>query len=255
MADKATSIAKRKRICAICGTHFLVKKADRKGVTCSRECSSKHINQRQRGRKASPETREKISAALKAVWGDPERSAKWTAAVAAGARNWHADPDNAAAFAKRSSERMKRRHADPEWQKVRDTRSSRVMTANWVKHREVYVAQAIERYEQSEISGVGINSDDAKAKKAEAAKWIMTKAGAAMRAETDYNAVYTEVQARLRREMPYDGPQNNSDYYDYSKKLGHAVVNSPECRAIADEFMATAIPRFAKKWRGMKENR
>jgi hypothetical protein len=119
------------------------------------------------------------------------------------------------------------------------------MKATWGKHRELFTAAAVERY----ASGVGINSDEGKAKKAAACKWIMTQAQEALHTETDYNLVYTEVQARLRREMPYDGPQEGSDYMEYLRKLGLATVSSPECRSIADAFLSEAIPRFAAEWK------
>jgi hypothetical protein len=147
---------------------------------------------------------------------------------------------------------MKRRHTDPEFQERRDARSSRTMKANWEKHRNTFTAQSIERYQRMAAEGSGICSDDSEARKRLAAKWIMKRAQEALHTETDYNEVYAMVQARLRREMPYDGPAESADYYEYCSKLGRAVTLSPECREIADSFLAEAIPRFAAEWRKHK---
>jgi len=149
---------------------------------------------------------------------------------------------------------MKRRHADPEWQKVRDKRSSATMKTTWETRREQFTVQAAERYLRHEEAGTGINSPDAKRRKAIAVQWIMKKAQEAFHAETEYNAVYAEVQARLRREMPYDGPQEGSDYMDYLQMLGRAVTCSPECRTIADTFLSEAISRFAKAWNARRDS-
>lgn len=164
-------------------------------------------------------------------------------------REWLSDPVNAAAASARSSARMKALHQDPQFQVRRNERSARTMRANWEKHRDLYIAQASERY----INGIGLNSDEANAKRSAAAAWIMKRAQAALHTETNYDAVYADVQARLRREMPYDGPKNESDYYDYLKNLGKATVSHPECRSIADHFMAEAIPRFSAQWRNRRK--
>jgi hypothetical protein len=246
---KAASREKRQRVCVICGASFMVASADRVGRTCSRPCMVKRMSQAKKGRKQSPETCAKRSQALREKWAnDPEGRARLNEASAERMRQWRADPVNAQACAERASERMKRRHADPEWQKVRDERSARTMKATWLKHREHLIAVAVERY----ASGVGINSPEARARKAAACKWIFTKAQEALHTETDYNAVYAEVQARLRQEMPYDGPQEGSDYMEYLGKLGRETVNSPECRTLADTFMSEAIPRFAAEWNKRK---
>jgi hypothetical protein len=245
---KEASRKKRERTCVICGAQFLVKKSSHKGATCSKPCLSEYWRRAKTGLEQSKATKAKRSQALKAFRADPDRNAKWTEAAAAGAAKWHSAPDNAEAFAKRSSDRMKRRHADPDWQKVRDERSSRTMKANWERHRDSFVASSVERYARGE----GFNSEEAKQKKAEANKWIMTKAQEALHSETDIDVVFMEVQERLRREMPYDGPLETSDYYDYLKKLGTAVANSQEIRGLADTFMAEAIPRFAAQWQTMR---
>ena len=109
---------------------------------------------------------------------------------------------------------------------------------------------AVERY----VQGIGISSDGAMANKATANRWILKQAQAALHAETSFNAIYADVQARLRLEMPYDGPLDSSDYHDYLSKLGSAVTHHPEIRAIADAFMSEAIPRFAEEWRRLKSN-
>ena len=250
---KLASLEKRKRICTICEAHFIVRSVDRKGVACSKDCLRKSMALRQKGHKQSPETIAKRSQAMKAVRADPERRAAWHAATAAAIKKWHTDPANAAAFAKRSSERMKRRHTDPDFQKRRDERSSRVMSANWQRHRESFIQQSIDRYERMASEGTGLLSEEAKAKKAVANKWILKQAQAALHTETDYDVTYTEVQARLRMERPYDGPQEGSDYLEYLQWLGRSVVNSPECRAIADDFLSRAIPHFAAEWNTRKK--
>lgn len=239
----------RKRTCVICGAEHFVKKSSHAGKTCSGKCLSALKAQLRTGQKTSAETKSKLSAAIKRKYEDPAFAEKQQKATREAQKRWHDDPENAASFARRSSERMKRRHADPKWQKVRDERSSRVMKANWEKHRDTFVRQAIDRYARMKDEGTGIVSEQSEAKKRKAAKWIMKRASDAMHAETDYNETYAEVQARIRRERPFEP---GGDYYEYCKWLGAEVVNSPECREIADSFMSEAIPRFAAEWQQKK---
>jgi hypothetical protein len=193
-----------------------------------------------------------MSAAAKANLADPEYKARHQTRTAEGLSKWHANPANAAAFAARASERMTRLHAtDKGFQSRRNERSSRTMKRNWEQYRELYTAQSVERY----AAGIGINNAEAEAKKRIAAKWIMKKAQEALHTQTDYDAVFTEVHNRLRREMPYDGPQGTSDYFDYLSKLARAVASSPECRVIADTFLSEAIPQFSQEWQSMKKAR
>lgn len=247
---REASRKKRERICVICGEGFLVRSVDRVGRTCSTPCLKKVMSANASARKPSKETIEKRKVSMKLARADPERKAMWDAATKKGRQTWLADPANFEAQSKRSSERMKRRHADPEWQKVRDERSSRVMKANWQKYRDVFTEQAVERY----AKGIGVAAEWSIKKKNEAAKWIMKMASRAMHTETEYDAVYKDVQERLRSDMPYDGPQGGSDYMDYLSRLGRAVTNSVECRTIADMFMAEAIPRFAKEWKERQQS-
>jgi hypothetical protein len=249
MPTREESRKKRERICVICGAQFLVAKTDRKGASCSRPCLSKMLRQRQLGKKASEETKAKRSVAVKTVRNDPERKAEWDAAIRAGIMKHLADPNNRAAASARSSAHMRKMHTDPEFQKRRDERSSNVMKAVWVNHREKLTQLAVERYARGEAC----NSEEGRHNSAIAAKWIMKKAQEALRVETDYNERYAEIQARLRREMPYDGPLDSSDYYDYLRKLGKAVTSHPELRKLSDAFIREAIPRFSAEWLKKRE--
>jgi hypothetical protein len=245
---KEASLKKRARVCAICGAHFFVRSPERVGRTCSKECFRKNISAIQTGKTRSAESNAKRSESMKRRLADPEKMMKFQQATTAGIRKWLSDPVNAAKFAARSSETMKKRHTDPEFQKRRDKRSSETMKRNWIKYRDTFTKVAVERY----AAGLGINSDESKEKKNVAAKWIMKKCRESMILETDYIAVFTDTLNRLRREFPYDGPKDGSDYTDYLSKLGRMVTNSPECRMIADTFMKAAIPRFSAAWQGMK---
>jgi len=249
MAAREESCKKRERTCVICGAQFLVAKADRKGASCSKLCLSEINRRRQLGKKESEETKAKRIATLKIIRNDPERKVKWDAAVAAGVRKHMADPSNRAAASARSSAHMRKMHTDPEFQKRRDERSSNVMKAVWVNHREKLTQLAVERYTRGEAC----NSEEGKKNKAIANKWIMKKAQEALHLETDYDERYADIQAQLRREMPYDGPLNNSDYFDYLRKLGQAVVKHPDLRKLQDEFMKKAIPRFSAEWLKKRE--
>jgi hypothetical protein len=84
-------------------------------------------------------------------------------------------------------------------------------------------------------------------------KWIFKKATEAFYIETNYIELHTAAMARFRREMPYDGPKEGSDYMDYCSKLCTAAHKSPECREIASSFMREAIPRFAEEWERRKK--
>lgn len=246
------SQAKLHRTCVICGTRFIASSKRPNQKTCSKECLLKLMSRNSKGRKASAETRAKQSASIKVAYSDPVRSAKWKAAARDGIKRWHSDPDNAALAARRSSERMKERHQDPEFQKRRDERSSRVMKENWERYRDRFMEAATERYLRHRENGEGIWSEDSIERKAVAAKWIMKKAQEALHAETPIDEKMSELQYRLRLEMPYDGPQDGSEYADYCQKLCRAILAHPEYRAIADPFMSEAIPRFAEEWQRRK---
>jgi hypothetical protein len=198
----------------------------------------------------SAEHKAKIAAAHRAKFADPEYGAMHKARMVAGIKKWHSNPKNAAKFAQRVSERMKKRHAEDDWKAEggRSGISSRAIKKTLEAHKEMFRKLAKDRYD----AGLGINSDAAKSAKVAAGKWIMKAALAALHSETNYNEVYRDAHLRLRREMPYDGPADHADYYEYIKKLGTAIVNSPECRKLSDEFMRVAIPRFAKKWHEQK---
>lgn len=251
---REASRQRRQRVCTICQAEFEVRKSSHAGLSCSPACASVIRRRNSTGRRQSAETVAKRMAGNRAHWdANPEGLADRQAKVAAKLREWHTDPENAALASSRSSERMTRLHQDPDFQRRRNERSSRTMKATWQNRRELFVAYAIERYARFAEQGVGLLSSEAVARKNAAAKWIMTKAQEALHAETNYNEVFAEVQDRLRREMPFDETGNEADYFDYLKRLGSAVVNSPECRAIADVFMAEAIPRFGREWRARSE--
>jgi len=246
---KAASLAKRQRVCRVCGAEFVVRSADRVGATCSKVCQSKLNSDRQKGRKQSPETIAKRTAAIMA-WraANPEKDAERQAKCASKLR----DHTQTAEFASRSSERMARRHTDPDWQKIRNARSSRVMLQNWEKHRDRYVSSIAARHMRDMQNGTGMQSSEAKVRKVEAARWIMKRAQEALRSETEYSAVFGRMLENLRNEFPYNGP-GGDDYYEYLQKLCKSVVSSTDCRSIADPFLAAAIPRFASEWREMKK--
>jgi len=210
------------------------------------------VSEKKQRKPRSAEANAKAAATLRARFADPEYRERHRQISKAAREKWLSIPENAAAFAAQSSERMKKRHAEGNWKAEggRSGLSSRSIKKALETHKEMYRQLAKDRY----AAGIGLNSEESKAAKAAASKWIMKAANDALRAETNYNDAYREAHLRLRREMPYDGPSDCADYYDYCKKLGTAGVNSPECRKIADEFMVLAIPRFAKKWQERKNN-
>lgn len=245
---KLASLAKRKRICTVCGAHFIVAKADRKGAACGPVCLSEVQRRNRLGKKATVETKAKMSASQKAFMAANPAIAKRRVDIGRAALK-HLWAEDAEALARASSERMKARHKDPDFQQRRDERSSRVMKDNWKKHRELFVQQSKDRYK----SGItGLNEGEAADKRDAASKWIMKKAQEALHTETDFDDVFTAEHNRLRREMPYDGPKEGSDYMEYLGKLARAVNASPKVRAIADTFMREAIPRFAEEWQAQK---
>lgn len=182
----------------------------------------------------------------------PEAEERRKAAHREAMKRWHADPVNAAAFAKRMSERMKARHADPAWKERRSEISSRSAKKMWAERRGHFVQLAVDRYARMVAEGTGICSEDSVARKNAASKWIMQKAQDELHANTEFNELYRETQARLRRDNPYDETGNDADYFAYCSWLGTAVASDPVVRALADTFMSAAIPRWAKAWQERK---
>lgn len=223
--------------CEACEKPFTSRKPPSKAPkNCSKECAKASRNSK--------------AAAAWRVEGARERRSK---AQTEGIAKAMSDPVKAAHRSAISSAHMKRLHADPAFQKRRDDRSSRVMLANWGKYRDQFLAQASARYARFLEAGVGICSEVAKGRKAEASMWIMKRANQFLHTETDYNTVFTDAVRRLRRENPYDGPLEGSDYLDYCRMIGIAVTSSPECRDLADTFMSGAIPRAAAEWNAKKK--
>jgi len=248
---RAASQKKRERVCKICGEIFIVRSADRIGLTCSKPCLSKRIAADGKGRKQSQRTKDKRSATLKKIRSDPVRNTEWAASAADGVRKWHQNPDNARIASQRSSDRMKSLHSDPEFQKRRDERSSQTMKATWLTNREAFTAMAIDRY----ANGIGLNSKEANSRRDCAWKWILTKAQEALRAETEFNEIFADIQERIRRENPFIETGNEADYFSYLKWLGSEVTKSAELHAISDPFMSEAIPRFARAWKEIRAKR
>lgn len=246
---KAASLAKRQRVCRVCGAQFVVRSADRLGASCSPPCRKEVNRLAQTGRVQSEETKAKRSASMKQTMSDPVRKeARSASARAALSKLWD-DPEFRARRSQASSERMRQRHADPAWQRIRDERSSRVMKANWEKHRDIFTQQALDRYERGVCS---LNQGEAEERKRAAAKWIMTQAQASLHSETNYDEVFRNVQARIRSEHPFYGDTESRDYYEYCQKIGKMVTSHPECRAIADQHLGIAITRFSAQWQAKK---
>lgn len=112
-----------------------------------------------------------------------------------------------------------------------------------------YVASARARYKLMAKNKTGICSEWSRSVTAEIGKWVLTKAKEALVAETTFIDLWNSVQSRIRREIPYDGPSGTSDYYNYLKKIGKAITADPEIRAMHDNFMREAIPRFHSEWK------
>jgi hypothetical protein len=233
------------RTCAGCATSFSAR-ADQPTRYCSKSCAG-------RARRASPETRAKMAAKAAARWTDPAYKARLSASISASWQEKMAtDPEFRRACSERSSAMMTRlHHEDPAFQARRSVRSREVMTRLWAdpEIRARFEAQAAAKY----AAGIGVSSEIGKRNKAAANKWILKRANAELRADTEYNALFRDTQARLRLERPYDGPQTPSDYNAYLADLCREVVNSPEMRALQDAFMAKAIPRCAAEWNRLKE--
>ena len=245
-----------KRNCIHCGVEFKIEgKRPSKCVrkTCSPACHKAILIKSSTGRTQSPETIAKRKSSIKAFRAaNPEAEVMRKARAAEKLALWRSDPANAAAISKRSSDHMKRLHADPDFQERRNARSSQTMKRMWLLRREHMLDLVMQNHARMLATETGICGTDSVARKNAASKWIMTKAMEALHIETDYDAVFAAELDRLRREMPYDGPQDGSDYQDYCSKIGTAVTKSPACRGIADPFMSEAIPRFSKEWQARK---
>ncbi len=243
------SLERRKRTCQICGTEFYAKNASMIGATCSKPCFIERNRRIRIGHKHTDETKAKMAASQAAFRkANPAADAARQAKCAAKLRAFTQTPE----FAAMSSERMKKRHADPDWQPIRDARSSQVMRANWLKHRDSYTAAIRERYDRYLAIDRGIGSTEAERRKREAAKWIMKRAQADLHADTEFDELWVEVLAEKRALHPYDGPLGTADYHEYCKRIGKLVTQDQRIRELADRFMAKAIPRAAAAWQDMK---
>lgn len=202
------------------------------------------------GRKHTPESNAKRAEASRLKWQDPEFRAKASAAMKEGQKRAAADPVKAAKRSATTSAHMKRMHQDPEFQARRNKRSSETLKATWARSemRARFIDQAREKY----AAKIGVSRADSVAASKAANRWILTQANAELRAATDYNAVYKEVQAQMRLDFPYDGPEDDAFYKEYLGKLGRRVVAHPRLVKISREFLSEAIPRWAKVWADMR---
>lgn len=246
------------RPCAQCGAEFLAKKSSKTGqlkLYCGKVCqgaSKRGKPNGQRGKKRGPQSPELIAkraAAIKLASAKPEVKARRSVAMKAAIARAMADPEKRAARSAASSAWMTSLHQDPEFQARRNVRSSRVMKANWQdpKIREVLMAHAAEQ------GGRHLQTPQAIAKKTAANRWILKNVLAERGAATNYNEKFAETLERVRREMPYDGPQEHSDYQEYCSRVSHIVGMDPHLRRIHDEFVKEAIPRWAALWQERKK--
>ena len=94
-----------------------------------------------------------------------------------------------------------------------------------------------------------IRSDPERSEKLkEYPRWLMKRAHEELQRNTDCNAIFATVQARLRQEMPYQ-PLVDGPYMDYLGRLGTATVSDPEFQAIKSQFMSAMLPILAREWR------
>ena len=149
--------------------------------------------------------------------------------------------------AKRITSMAAFRKANPEKE------AARIVAAKAAMRTPEYIQGAYERYLTMKENGTGICSEENKAHTAEINKWVLKRAQEALRNETDYTALWNETQARLRREMPYDGPLDSSDYVDYLQKLGRATTSDPQLCQMHTDFMKIIIPRCYEEWRAKKK--
>lgn len=139
--------------------------------------------------------------------------------------------------------------AQKAWKKSNpEAEAARVRAVTAATQTPEYIAGALARYHAMQENGTGICSDEVRALTADAAKWVMKKAAQALRLDAYFIELWTETQHRLRREMPYDGPQGTADYFDYLQKLGRALLADPAIKRMQSEFMKDAIPRFYAEW-------
>jgi hypothetical protein len=161
-------------------------------------------------------------------------------------RRFRGTQQAAATVAKRSLA-LRAWNADhPEQRKARVEAAARG-AAEWLANP----ANAARIAEKNEISRQLMHAINRR--NASTVKIIMRRAARELRAETDYCAVFADVQARLRRELPYDGPKEGSDYAEYLHNLGRATAAHPMCQEILGSFMRQAIPRITKEVRAAAE--
>jgi endogenous inhibitor of DNA gyrase (YacG/DUF329 family) len=122
--------------------------------------------------------------------------------------------------------------------------AARIAAVRRAVKSEEYAKAAYERYIKMQENGIGICSDEIKADIAEINSWALKKVREELDNDTDYIQLWKATQARLRQEMPYDGPLSGSDYMDYLKKLGKALLADPAIRDMQAQFMKAAIPRI-----------
>jgi len=235
------------RNCAACGRAFETR-ADSKARSCSIACSNTLRPP------VSDATRAKRSASLVRSWASLQDREGRGRAIAAGINaKLASDPEARSRLSSRMSAWMHSLHQDPAFCAERSKRSSRVLKKLWEDpaFRAAKTEEARARYE----AGIGISDPESILKQRAAGKWIYKRCHEEMIAATDYAVTYARIQARIRMEKPYDGPQSHSDYQDYLRKLGQEVVSDPELRAIQDAFMREAIPRWANEWQLRKQDR
>lgn len=232
------------RACTKCGASFTVKRTGSTKRFCSTDCAAAT---RPAPSEAATEAR---SRSMKAYWVSLDggaREARGCKIRDSLERKRREDPEFARAETERGRLLMRRLQENPEIRRRTRDGAAGAMRELWrdPATRAAFTQQARDRY----AAGKGFASPEAKLKTAARSKWIFKRAWRELMADTEYGDLYRDTQERLRREKPYDGPKEGSDYMEYLAKLGRAVVNDPPMRALFNRFMSEALPRLSDEWR------
>lgn len=237
-------LRKRQRVCVSCGAEFLAVSAKSPAKHCSKDCRYERAIHMERRKRVCIECGNEFVGPPPSV---PQNYCSTPCRMKAQSRNRTGWKQTTETIEKRRASTLANL-ADPEY-KARWLKSVRDGMAKWMENPDNAASFSATR--SATVKAYYQDTERSAAHRA-MMSWIMKAAAKALRTETNYVELFTEALARLRGEHPFNGQIPSEDYYEYCRMIGTMVVNSPECRTLADSFMTTALPRFTAEWQAAK---
>lgn len=209
---RAASLAKRQRICDICGVDFIAKRARHKNI-CSQACNLERNRRLQRARS------------------DLARQ-EWVKVCPTCAKEHVANRKSSLGYCSQ------------------ECRQVRISSANLGRrHTDEYKVKARERYAEMKREGRGICSEEARQATKRRVRWVMKKARDDLTANPEFVDLWKETKARLELENPFSAFDTSKDWFEYRRMIGHLLCSDRVLWELSSRLMSEALRLRSAEWR------